>query len=82
MGFWWKARRAFFNFGSIGVFQGSLNPLPLVSVIEICVMPVLLYGAESCILTSELLKRLNLSRRSWLGECYDGLGTTQTLLYV
>ena len=53
-----KARRAFFNFGSIGVFQGSLNPLSLVSVIETCVMPVLLYGAESCILTSELLKRL------------------------
>ena len=47
LGFWWrdllatrcvdenikKARRAFFNFGSIGVFQGSLNPLSSVSVI-------------------------------------------------
>jgi len=53
LGFWWKrdllttrcmdenikkARRAFFNFGSIGVFQVSLNPLSWVSVIETCVM--------------------------------------------
>ena len=40
-----KARRAFFSFGSIGpgVFQGSHNSLSLVSVIETCVMPVLLY---------------------------------------
>ena len=70
LGFWWrdllatrcvdenikKARRAFFNFGSIGVFQGSLNPLSSASVIETCVMPILLYGAENWILTSELLK--------------------------
>jgi len=53
-----KARRAFFNFGSIGVFQGSLNPLSSATVIETCVMPILLYGAGNWIFTSELLKRL------------------------
>ena len=53
-----KARRAFFGYGSLGVFQGSLNPLSSASVIECCVLPVLLYGAENWILTSVLLDTL------------------------
>ncbi len=59
LGFWWKgdlfatraveegiskARRAFFLFGRIGTFQDELNPASSKSVIETCVMPVLLYG--------------------------------------
>jgi len=97
LGFWWrrdllatrcvdenikKARRAFFNFGSIGVFQGSLNPLSSASVIETCVMPILLYGTENWILTSELLKKLESFQGSWLRELCGGLGMTQTLLHV
>ena len=46
-----QARKAFFGYGSIGAFQGNLNPISSVSVIETCVLPALLYGAENWILT-------------------------------
>ena len=42
-----KARRAFFAYGSIGAFQGDLSPLSSRSVVETCVMPVLLFGSEN-----------------------------------
>ena len=73
LGYWWskdlvalkcvdenikKARKAFFGYGSLGVFQGSLNPLSSASVIDCCVLSVLLYGAENWILTPVLLDRL------------------------
>ena len=79
LGFWWrrdlfatraveegisKARRAFFQFGSVGTFQGVLNPASSKSVIETCVMPVLLYGCENWILKERLINQLN----SFLGE--------------
>ena len=56
-----KARRAFFQFGSVGTFQGVLKPASSKSVIETCVMPVLLFG---CILKERLINQLN----SFLGE--------------
>ena len=52
-----KARRAFFARGS-GVFHGTLNPLSSKSIVECCVLPVLLYGAESWILNKTLLQKL------------------------
>ena len=73
LGFWWrwnllasrcveenikKARKAFFSYGSIGAFQGVLNPLSATSVIESCIMPILLYGAENWIMTPEILSKL------------------------
>ena len=73
LGYWWKgnlsasrsveeknqkARRAFFHFGSIGVFQGDIGPLSSREVIESCVMPVLLYGSENWIMTEALMQRL------------------------
>ena len=79
LGYWWrgdlfaarsveenigKARRSFFHYGSIGVFQGDLSPLSSRSVIETCVIPVLLYGAENWIMTEQLVKRVD----SFLGE--------------
>ena len=52
-----KARRAFFARGS-GVFHGRLNPLSSMNIIEHCVLPCLLYGAESWILDNSLLAKL------------------------
>ena len=64
LGYWWKsdlsasrsveeniqkARRAFFHYGSIGIFQGDIKS---------CVMPVLLYGSENWILMDALIRRL------------------------
>ena len=56
------------SFGSIGVFHGNLNPLSSNSVIETCVMPVLLFGCESWYLTDTTLDDLewfqcNIGRR-------------------
>ena len=73
LGYWWrgelmanraveegikKARRSFFHFGSIGVFQGDLSPLSSRTVVESCVLPVLLYGSENWVLTEQLISRL------------------------
>ncbi len=78
-GYWWngdlfataaveegikKARRVFFQFDSIGCFQGALNPASSRSVIKTCVMPVLLYGCENWIMSESLLDKLD----SFLGE--------------
>ena len=52
-----KARRAFFARGS-GVFHGKLNPLSSMNIIEHCVLPCLLYRAESWILNNSLLAKL------------------------
>lgn len=79
LGYWWgrdllasksveenikKARRAFFSYGSIGAFQGDLNPLSTKSIIDSCVMPILLFGSENWILTESLLNKLE----AFLGE--------------
>ena len=76
LGFWWqrdllatcsiavnirKARRAFFLYGNIGAFQGDLSPLSSRSVVESCVMPVLLFGCENWIMTSAMVEELVLS---------------------
>ncbi len=58
LGYWWKgdlsaikkARRAFFHYGSIGAFQGDICPVSSSSILESCVMPVLLYGCENWII--------------------------------
>ena len=79
LGYWWlsdltanksvdenikKARRAFFHYGSLGSFQGDLNPLSTRSIIQTCVMPVLLYGCENWILSDKSITQL----QSFLGE--------------
>ena len=38
-----KASRAFFARGTVGIFQGLLNPLSSRSIYESCVIPTLLY---------------------------------------
>ena len=59
-----KARRAFFAYGSMGLFQGNLSPLSGRSVVETCVLPILLYGSENWCLTESSLQLLD----SFLGE--------------
>ena len=52
-----KARCAVFA-REQGVFLGALNPLSSQSIVETCVIPVLLHGAESWIINESLLKSL------------------------
>ena len=67
LGYWWKsdllatksveedilkARRAFFHYGSIGMFQGDISSLSSRSVIECFVMPILMYGNENWMIRS------------------------------
>jgi hypothetical protein len=47
-----KARKAFFALGSLGAFQGKLNPLSSSSIFVTCILPILLYGCETWILDS------------------------------
>ena len=57
-----KVRRAFFAFGSIGAFQGDLSPLSSRSVVETCVMPVLLFGSENGLLNRAMISSLEAFR--------------------
>ena len=50
-----KVKRSFFHYGALGAFQGDLNPLSTGSVVETCVMPVLMYGSENWILTERCI---------------------------
>ena len=85
LGYWWerdllanccveqnirKARSCFFHYGSLGSFQGDINPLSTKSVIDTCVMPVLLYGCENWVLTDALLRKL---------ACFLGWATKRAL---
>ena len=42
-----KARAAFFSNGQLGAFRGLPNPLSSRSIVESCILPVLLYGSEN-----------------------------------
>ena len=59
-----KARKSFFAYDSIGVYQGAISPLSCRSLVETCVMPILLYVCENWPLCYSSLKILN----SFLGE--------------
>ena len=73
LGYWWKgdllatksveenilnAHHAFFHYGSIGVIQGDINPLSSRSVLENCVVLILLFGSENWVMTEGLVERL------------------------
>ena len=53
-----KARTTFFSHGQLCAYHGKLNPLSSRSIVEICVLPVLLYRSESWILNLTLLSKL------------------------
>ena len=59
-----KAHKSFFHYGSLGAFQGDLSPLSTRSIIETCVMPILLFGSENWIVSGGILEQLE----SFLGE--------------
>ena len=58
-----RARKAFFQFGSAYAFQGKLSPISSCSIVETCVLPILLYGVENWIMSAESIKML---------ECFQG----------
>ncbi len=43
---------------AVHVFHGTLNPLSSRSIVESCVLRILLYGTETWILNTTLLKKL------------------------
>ena len=53
-----KALAAFFSHGQLGYFHGLLNPLSSRSIVESCILPVLMYGSESWVLNTTLLLTL------------------------
>ena len=53
-----KARRAFFQYGSIYVFQGKLSPLSCSSIVETCFLPILFYGVENWVMSPESIQML------------------------
>ena len=53
-----KARRQFFALGSTGCYIGHSNPLTARVIVETCVTPTLLYGAENWILDDVSLNLL------------------------
>lgn len=50
-----KARKAYFQFGSIYAFQSKLSPISCCSIVEACVLPILLYGVENWVMSPESL---------------------------
>ena len=63
-----KARAAFFSNGQLGAFHGLLNPLSSSSIVESCILPVLLYGSENWVLNRSLIEALE-SFQAELGRC-------------
>ena len=59
-----KARKSFFAYGSIGVYQGAISPLSCRSLVETFVLQILLYGCENWSLCDSSLQILN----SFLGK--------------
>ena len=53
-----QARKSFFSLGSTGCFLGHSSPLTAKTIVETCVFPILLYGAENWILNDECLRLL------------------------
>ena len=53
-----------FLFGSIYAFQGTLSPVSCCSIVETCILPILLYGVENWVLSPESIGML----KSFQGE--------------
>ena len=53
-----KARHASFHYGSIGFCQKDISPLSSKSMLEVCVIHIMLYGSENWVLTEKLVEKL------------------------
>ena len=53
-----KKATSIFLYKGIGVFQDNLSLLSSQSVMRWCMMPILLYGSRNCVVSEELLRRL------------------------
>ena len=53
-----KARKAYFQYGSIYAFQGMLSSLSCCSIVETCILSILLYGVENWVLSPESVQML------------------------
>ena len=53
-----RARKLFFALGSTGCYLGRSNVLTAKAIVETCMLPTLLYGAENWILNDESLRLL------------------------
>ena len=53
-----KARRAFFQYGSIYAFRGKLSLLSCSSIVETCILPILFYGVENWVMSPESIQML------------------------
>ena len=83
-----KARRAFFQFGSLGTLQGGGGGFNPDYIINTCVMSVLLYGCENWILKGTLVDKLHcfLGDEGGVGdiagnvsrECWRSVGRSQS----
>ena len=58
------ARKSFFAYGIMGVFQWDLSPLSGRSVVQTCILLILLYGAENWCLSQNSIQALD----SFLGD--------------
>ena len=74
-----KAHGAFFAHRELGAFHGQLNPLSSRSLVETCVMPVLMYGSESWCLNASLLSKLESFQAEVGKESYDYQDLLQTV---
>ena len=59
-----KAKKSFFAYGSMGLFKGDLSPLSGRSMVETCILSILLYSIENWCLTQNSIQMLD----SFLGE--------------
>ena len=96
LGYWWhtnfspaksiaenisKSRRAFFALGSIGAYQGALNPLSGCSLFSILVLPILLYSSENWILSDSQISTLE-GFQAEIGRCILRLSRCHSHLSV
>ena len=58
-----------FTMEALGVFQGDISLLSSRSVLECCVMPILMYGSENWILTEILIDKLETFQGELVKRC-------------
>ena len=71
-----KAGKAYIQCGNIYTFQGKLSPIACCSIVETCVLPILLYIVENWVLSSESIQVID----SFHGEIAEDTAFTQMVV--